>query len=363
MCDDYGLKLEGIEEMMVLETTERAHWNRIIQSFDNWDIYYLCEYAESLEKHGDGKAILLYDEENPNFAYVMMQRDISESGLFLDKLPKETYFDWETPYGYGGILQKKNMSVKQLKQFLKEVENYAKQNHVVAQFERYHPLLKNYEDMEQICEVRHNRETIFIDTSSKEVIWSNMDTKNRNMIRKAQKNGIFIEITKEVRIPEFMNIYEQTMNRNHASSYYYFKKEYFEYLSEHMKDYVQMFYAWKGDKIIGVSMFFYNERYMHYHLSGVLEEYKSYASMNLLLYEAANWASERGISFLHLGGGVSRNDSLYGFKKQFNKHGMAEFCIGRMIFIPEVYQELVELRGLCQKGFDKNNPYMIQYRA
>ena len=41
--------------MEVIRCEEKERWNNIIKSFKNWDIYYLNEYAHSLELHGDGK--------------------------------------------------------------------------------------------------------------------------------------------------------------------------------------------------------------------------------------------------------------------------------------------------------------------
>ena len=40
--------------LTVLSSNQKDEWNKIIKSFVNWDIYYLCEYAESFQIHGDG---------------------------------------------------------------------------------------------------------------------------------------------------------------------------------------------------------------------------------------------------------------------------------------------------------------------
>ena len=101
---------------------------------------------------------------------------------------------------------------------------------------------------------------------------------------------------------------------------------------------------------------------MHYHLSGTLMDFRPYAPTNLLLYSAALWASERGIKKLHLGGGVGTEDSLFNFKKQFNKKGRIPFFIGRTIVDREIYDYLLDLRKKSDPLFDKNNGYYIQYR-
>ena len=102
---------------------------------------------------------------------------------------------------------------------------------------------------------------------------------------------------------------------------------------------------------------------MHYHLSGSYNEYRQYSAGNLLLYEAACWGSESGIQYFHLGGGMKPNDSLFGFKKQFNKTGSIPFVVGRTIFEETSYHTLLNLRKQIDPEFDINNELMIQYRS
>lgn len=56
------------------------------------------------------------------------------------------------------------------------------------------------------------------------------------------------------------------------------------------------------------------------------------------------------------------DDTLFGFKKQFNKNGRAPFWVGRTIFDPDAYHDLVMLRKKLNPEFDENNGFMIQYR-
>ena len=61
-------------------------------------------------------------------------------------------------------------------------------------------------------------------------------------------------------------------------------------------------------------------------------------------------------------GGRAPDDSLFGFKKQFNRNGRREFWVGRSIFDPVAYQELLALRKAADPTFDPDNGFMIQYR-
>ena len=110
----------------------REKWNLYVKSFKQWDIYYLCEYAQSFALHGDGAPLLIYyEDEAARFCYVVMKKDIAESPLFGKKLLQGVYFDFETPYGYGGPLCDGNVPEESQKRFGEELGNYCSENHIV----------------------------------------------------------------------------------------------------------------------------------------------------------------------------------------------------------------------------------------
>ena len=152
------------------------------------------------------------------------------------------------------------------------------------------------------------------------------------------------------------------MQKDSADEYYFFKENYFKAQLE-LKDNACIFYAMLDGKPIAASIMYYNDKYIHYHLSGTRTEYRKYAPSNLFLYEAAHWASERGIVQFHLGGGITQDDKLFEFKKQFNKKGRLPFFIGRTIFDEEKYQTLISIRREADSTFNIDNDRMIQYRG
>lgn len=357
----------------VISSKETEHWNETVKSFPHWDIYYLNEYACSLEVHGDGHAYLVYfqhkeetgsGEKQCRICFVVMQKDIHEDTRFKNILDKDVWYDWETPYGYGGFLIEGEFAGSAVEVFEKYLGTYVREHHIVSQFVRFYPVYHNEIPYQKLSgsEVRYLKDTVYIDTERKDGIMDRMDSKNRNMVRKARKNGVTVFHDKGEHLDEFIAVYEATMDHNAASGYYYFEHAYYQYLVENMSGHTEFFYSVYEGRIIGASIFFYNEEYMHYHLSGLYKQYRHLAATNLLLYEAALWASEKGIKLLHLGGGIEADDSLFGFKKQFNKDGRLPFYIGRLIFDKEAYRELLCLRKKDDENFDINNGFMIQYR-
>lgn len=334
----------------------------MVKSFAKWDIYYLYEYAYSFAVHGDGEPKLIcFQVEQGRLCYVVMQRDIADSGLFGEYLAKEELYDWETPYGYGGPLIEGDFSEKDWEEFRQAIFSYCRQEGIMTQFIRFHPLLQNQTSLPNWIETRYLRETIAMDTGDSEIIWNHMDSKNRNMVRKALKNEVQI-IRKPLSEYEFFaSMYLQTMQRDGATEYYYFKKEFFDALTE-LSEYGQIFYALRQEQPIAAGIILYNQSFAHYHLSGGFAEGREFSPMNLLLYEAALWASRQGIKSFHLGGGIQAEDNLFRFKKQFNKFGKLPFWVGRTIFDSEKYQELCRIRKQICPHFDLENNYMIQYR-
>lgn len=350
--------------MEIISVYENEKWNRIVKDFAKWDIYYLNEYAKALQLHGDGQPYLLYWENGQDkMAFVVMQNDIAEFGIFKEKINKGELFDWTTPYGYGGILVSESASAEWVKQNIDELYKWAEKNNIVSSFFRYHPLLQNQKVLESMEKVSYVKKTIYVDTASEELIWANMTPNNRNMVRKAKKNGVAIFKDHGEHLEEFMEIYNATMKKNNAEDYYYFGRDYFEYIRDNMKDNIIFFYAVYEEKIISASIFFYNEKFMHYHLSGTLMGYNKLGATNLLLTTAATWAAHHKIKKFHLGGGVEKEDSLFRFKKHFNRNGLLDFCIGAEIYMPDEFAKLVNLRKQYDETFDETKPFLIKYRG
>jgi CMP-N-acetylneuraminic acid synthetase len=344
--------------------TEPQKWQSILAKYDQADTYYQCNYVASLQMQEQGTAYLLsYSSENYALCYPIIEKDIAASGLFEDKLPSEQYFDWNTPYGYAGPLVNKAFfpEEEQIK-FKQELYKLAEKRNVVSQFVRFHPLLQNHSICDRVIEKKYLKETIFIDLATSDDLMKQMDSKNRNLIRKAQKSEIQITYDHGEHLEEFMTIYQATMDRDNADTFYYFPKTYYEFLKTHMPQQTIYFYAYKENKMVAAALFFYDQHAMHYHLSGCLNEGKAFAPTQLILYEAANWARAKNIPKLHLGGGIEAEDSLFHFKKQFNKQGRLGFWIGKNVFLPKVYERLLQYRQELNEDFPKIPSFMIGYR-
>lgn len=340
----------------ILGMSQREEWDKIVLSITNHDVYYLSGYVRAFEIHGDGDPHLLYYEENGLRAiYVYMKRKTAIKGVF----------DSVTPYGYGGVLFEGDTSLEKRQAFWKAYVEKMLEEHIVDNFVRYHPVLVNAVLMKDISNVIDLGKTIAIDLCSEDVIWSNIVSKNRNMIRKAEKNGVEIKHGHDYELfKDFIRIYNGTMEKDHAEDYYFFGVDFYRSIHEDLKDHYEMFYAVYQGQIIAMSIMLFANQQMHYHLSGSLMEYRNLAPSNLLLYKAALWGCEQGYKTFHLGGGVgSGEDNLYKFKAAFNRNSDYQFSIGKQIFDHEKYNQLIEERASRDIHFNRESNYFPVYRA
>lgn len=311
-------------------------WNKYLDFMLNKkDIYFTNDYYNMYEQNGDGKASLfIYKEENNIAIYPFMLNEIKKYNL------GKKYYDIESAYGYGGPLTNSDD-----KKFLINFENnfleYCKKNNVVAEFIRFHPLIKNENIFKKNISVFHNRTTVYLDLNKGiDSIWNEeIKSKNRNMIRKAKKNGLKVEISDDYE--EFKKIYSTTMDKVQASNYYYFNERYYEKI-KNSSDYILLNIK-KETITIASAIFMKYGDFFHYHLAGSLKEYLKFAPNNLLLWEAIKLACDSGAKYFHFGGGLSDSleDNLFKFKSGFS-NDTADFYIGKRIHNEEIYDYLIK---------------------
>ena len=332
-------------------------WDEIVSSFPDYDIYYLSGYVKAFEAIGDGEPFLLYyTGEAAHAIYVYMKRKTALADVF----------DSITPYGYGGVLfDRKDVPASEVRAFWDAYGQLMRKEGIVDNFVRYNPLTRNADPLRDVSDVIDLGKTIAMDLRSPEVIWENIISKNRNMIRKAEKNGVEIfHGTGMDLLDRFIPIYNGTMERDTADPYYFFDRLFYESICRDLEGHYEVFYAVHEGTMIACSIMLHANGRMHYHLSGSLAAYRPMAPSNLLLYKAALWGYEQGFRWFHLGGGRgSHDDALYKFKAAFNRWSDFRFSIGREIFDPGSYEWLVDVRAVADPGFDRKSSFFPLYRS
>lgn len=323
------------------------------------DIYFEPAYAK------------LYAGEGEAVEYVFHSALGSISNLFIKRkidipLNKQQYFDIITPYGYGGpvirCLEDPNRKKELIQAYMLDFAGYAKENNIISEFVRFHPVIGNGEDFKEAYNAVFDRKTVGTNLTFENVIDAEFSKHRRKDIRRILKTpGIRYEIDERPEtLKDFIEIYYSTMNRDGAGEQYYFGEEYFEKLLEYFPDNVITAKIFLDEKAIAMGVYFRYGEMLHAHLSGTLSEYLEYSPAYLLKYALALYGHEKGYRVIHYGGGSSNdpNNGLYRFKKEFGLHTEFDFYIGKKIWDEDIYYKLCRLTGA-----DENEAFFPAYRS
>lgn len=344
----------------LLSREQMARWVEVYNQLPpcRRDVYFKPEYYSLYENYGDGVAkCFVFEKDGETALYPFLINPISSLGYSLDK----EYYDIQGAYGYNGVISSTD-SKEFISDFWNEFDAFCQEHDIVAEFMRFHPLLNNHLLASPNMKTFFSRHTVGLDLTDEDIWMHQISSKNRNMIRKAEKEGV--EIVESNDYETFRKLYDGTMTDLHAEDFYFFPPSYYEEYKQTFKDNSLLCLAMYNGKAIAGSMFMFSEDYAHYHLSARDRDYSRYAANNLILWYGIQKAKERGCKWLHFGGGTTgdENDSLLKFKKDFSKT-LCEFWIGKRVHNEAVYQSIVEQwQKKWPEHYDRNKVKLLGYR-
>lgn len=317
------------------------------------DIYFDDNYINLYLKDDESVFKFSYEEDGKQFSQVAIKRPIKK---IANSAISDDFFDLETVYGYGGFLTNSEDEVF-LARALEEYGLYCQQNNIIAEFVRYHPFQNASKTIKTWFDFfAKDRDTVVIDLScSKEERWASYGKKTRNILRRCSEQLVFKE-SKD--ISAFLDLYYQTMKKNTAADFYFFKEDYFHDLIA--LDNVKLYEVYSDDMVISTGFFMFGNEIAHYHLSGNNSDFSKLNGNYFLLDSVCDvMKTEYGLKFFHLGGGRtnSEDDSLLRFKKKFSENTLS-FCIAGKVHNQMVYEQYNK-RWL---GKNDNVSYFLKYR-
>jgi hypothetical protein len=286
--------------------------------------YYIITDAK---RNGERKPVFFVYEDDEGIFY---------HGFHVAPIKDSTYYDVQSPYGYGGPLastDKPNF----LKKAWSAYSLWCMENNILAEFIRFHPLAENWRYYNGA--VILDRQTVWIDVQCDDLLMS-YDVRSRTAVKKAHKDGLILEWAQGAELADlFELLYCEAMTRVNAEQSYYFKHEYFKSLLEWERS--RLAICKKDNNIVAMGIFLTGNRVMEYHLSASTIVGRRHAATNLIIHEAALLAQQQGYVKLHLGGGTDSqaDNSLFFFKSGFSSH-RAVFNIGKQIHNAGAYKNL-----------------------
>lgn len=346
----------------LLTLRECDEWNYLLSPLpnDQQDVYFTPVYYSLYEHNGDGSACcFVYQEEDNVILYPFLKNSVNALGYELS----DEYFDIQGAYGYNGIVTSSKDEVF-LSHFHECFDQFCQEKHIIAEFSRFHPLLNNQVLASPQMQTIYSRNTVKLNLNLPlDEIWmKQFSTKNRNLIRKAEKEGVTIIESQDYEL--FRQMYDQTMRNVNAEEFYFFPAEYYERFKDSLGDNLLLCFAMYEGKPIAGSMFMFSKDYAHYHLSGRDKNYSKIAANNAVLWYGIQKAKERGCKWFHLGGGTTGadDDLLLHFKQNFSKEN-GEFWIGKRVHNQIAYDKTVsQWKEKHPESYEHNSIKLLGYR-
>jgi len=296
------------------------------------DVYFRPEYAAL---YPDGRPCCFqYEDGDALFLLPLLLREI----------PGTPYFDFETPYGYGGPLSNCD-DPSFIDQAWQNLRQWCCRQHVVAGFLRFHPLLDNQRWTSSAVRVVADRETVVLTLGQdKEQVWAGYGSDTRNKIRKAEKNGAVVHKYSNMEsLEKFSGLYAEHMHELSAYDDYFFGDEYFKSIHNLGQNSYAIYLVEHQGELMGGALVLLSQYFAHYHLSSSLRRFNPLAPNALLRHAVTMDQLKSGRRMILYGGGRTNaaDDSLLKFKAGFSPERRS-FHFGTFIGEQEAYTSLCE---------------------
>lgn len=335
--------------LQVIAVQQQDQWDSLVRSFADYDVFYLSGYVKAFQLHGDGEPLLFYGEvDGVRGINVVMKRDIAADPHFAGNLPADTYFDFATPYGYGGWLLEGEGDPAPIFEAYRE---WCKEHGIVSEFVRFSLFSSSRERYYGEVIPRTNNVVRALDRPMDEMLMD-FEHKVRKNLKKADASGLEIRIdTVGDELTDFLRIYRATMDRNHAENEYYFSEEFYRQINSMRGHFVYFHVLYQG-MVISTELVLMGTDTMYSYLGGTDGEYFAYRPNDFLKYHIIRWGVEHGYRQFVLGGGYGADDGIFRYKKSFAPEGIVRFYTGQTVFDSTGYDALCALRAdLPDSGF------------
>lgn len=348
--------------IQILTKNETVDWRKMLGKLpkEQQDVYFTPEYYNLYEAYGDGEATCFVYEDGLQVAlYPFMKNSVNKLGYELD----DEYFDIQGAYGYNGVVT--NCKVASfIADFWKAFDEYCQNEHIIAEFMRFHPLMKNYEQGMGHFNLIHDRQTVYLDLTQSEVdIFAGFDKGTRQHIRKASKS---IEIRPAERTEEnveiFNRIYRENMEHVHSIPYLFFSLDHFRNMFQ-MEE-IEFFIAYQDEKPIACYSGLVSPVYYGNYLRASLTEYNKTGVNTLMYWSMIKSAKAHGCHYVHFGGGSSSDpeNSLLKYKMNFSRT-LSEFWIGKKVHNQEIYDQVVsQWKEKYPESYESHKVMLLGYR-
>jgi Acetyltransferase (GNAT) domain len=294
----------------IIEPTDRRWLETLVTT--RHDFYHLPEYASLESSRLGGTAVAAYVEQ-PGVRLLLP--------VISRAIPGRSAFDLVSPYGYAcpiGTFE----DVALLRGAFSSVVQTLSERGFVSMFVRLHPILELPDGaLTGLGTLMEQGQTVSVGLrASEEEQWRGIRARYRTFLNRSARLGhrAFMDDTGE-HFDRFITLYLETMRRQNAAPEYFFSRDYLSGLWQQLRGHIHLGVVEVDGLIVCTGLFGESNGIVQYHLSGTDERALELSPLKILIDYARRWATQRGATVLHLGGGVGgAQDSLMHFKSGFS---------------------------------------------
>lgn len=326
---------DGVRSAGNVRVVPAEDWDALVTRLGGADTYLLAAYHEA-------SALLEPSGSRPVFLHVTSTDGEVALPLLLRPLPGGDGWDATSAYGYGGPVSDSALDAAALG---RELDGWARDNHVVTTFLRLHPLLDTSRLVPPSADLAELGATVAWQIAPGHDLVARMHPHHRRAARRAAHAGLRVTVDPEPgSLDEFRKLYEATMRRQDADPFFFFPDAYWDTLLAHRATLRPALVEGRlDDELVASLLCFVAEPWLHYHLGGSTDIARRIGATNHCFLTAAEWAQARGMTDFHLGGGIggSSESSLFVFKDRFDPAGRRlPFRVAKLVHDQARYREL-----------------------
>jgi hypothetical protein len=328
-------------------TADPQEWRAWLAEIGENDIHYSPEFAAVGLRAQPGTACCArYDGPAGRLVYPFLRRPIRGA---------EPSSDVTTPYDFGGYSARPAASgwLDLMEAFLVRWRGWCQEERIVSEFGRFQPLRFPPPGTEVPSPPfsLHQHHVVVDLQQGVEAARGGYTASCRRNVSKGIRAGLeIVVVPNSEALIDFEPMYEGTMSRRSAPSFYFFSTRFFEALFA-LPETLCLAVRDAG-KTVASAIFVRGGNDLFYFLGASDPAAWSLRPNNVLFDKAVDWGVEQGLHHLHLGGG---NEALRRFKRGFSSRRVP-FYVLRCVHDPHAYEALAarvrpELRNIGRHHF------------
>ncbi len=279
-------------------------------------------------------------------------------------LPFDTHgpftHDAITPYGYGGAYLSGHIDASW---FWGQWDSWASSQGLAGIVLRNH-LFADETLAAEGSTIRPLRNIVVDLTRTDDQLWGDFEGRVRTAIRRGRENGVEVVADNSAEsLGEFHEMYTATMEYKSARDEYFFSLDSLSRLVQAMPGGVALFHAFSAGRLIASEMQLVGANNAYYFLSGASHEGRTLNANPVMKQRVISWLRERGCSRYVLGGGLTRDDPLYRYKRGYAPRGIFDFTVTFHEANVGAEKKLTCARRNAEGSWIPTPGYVPQYRA